>query len=45
MHYGACAVAEKRLVVANIEGHSGIRACCGQNEAEDAVAPQGTRHR
>ena len=41
MHGGACSVAVKRLVVvAAIEGESGIRVWDGQNDAKNSVAPQ-----
>ena len=41
MHCGACSVAGKRLVVvAAIEGESGIRVWDGQNDAKNSVAPQ-----
>jgi hypothetical protein len=34
---------EELLVLAKVEGNSGIREWCGQKNAEDSVAQHGTR--
>jgi catechol 2,3-dioxygenase-like lactoylglutathione lyase family enzyme len=38
-------VAQELLVMAKVEGNSGIRAWCGQKNAEDSVAQHGTKCR